>query len=201
MESTSGCTATGLQLVEAIIAMVPRIQANEVPPEVGRPLYREVSRALDKLRAMGLLNELVGRLPPSRNRTQLSRDVAAWMLRARRCQRAPADRRLQIAPELLALDFPESPRRIFDHLFDVPLSRFRPDTRTRFPTFRVQDMIQQRTRPRSLDYLTGNDVFELLPDLITLQAGRSLRADRTHPLAWRRTKNACRCWACAMLPE
>lgn len=44
-------------------------------------------------------------------------------------------------------------------------------------------MIQQRTRPRSLDYLTGNDVFELLPDLLTLQAGRSLRADKAHPLA------------------
>lgn len=44
-------------------------------------------------------------------------------------------------------------------------------------------MIQQRTRPRSLDYLTGNDVFELLPDLLTMQSGRSLRADKAHPLA------------------
>ncbi len=44
-------------------------------------------------------------------------------------------------------------------------------------------MIQQRTRTRSLDYLTDNDVFELLPDLLTLQAGRSLRADKAHPLA------------------
>lgn len=117
MNSIEGTTATGMQLAEAIIAMVPRIQANEVPPEVGRPLYREVSRALNKLRSASLLEELIGLLPPTRNKTQLSRDVAAVILRARRCQRAPADRRLQIALELLLLDFPESPRRIFDHLF------------------------------------------------------------------------------------
>ncbi|MBK8184939.1 MAG: hypothetical protein IPK63_19440, partial [Candidatus Competibacteraceae bacterium] len=67
-----------------------------------------------------LLNELVGRLPPKPEpNTQLWRDLAAWMLRARRC---PLERRLttvdyQIALELLALDFPESPRRIADHLF------------------------------------------------------------------------------------
>lgn len=117
MDCTSGCTATGAQLVEAIIAMVPRIQANEVPPEVGRPLYREVSRALDKLRSASLLDELTGLLPPSRNRTQLSRDVAAVLLRARRCRSLPTDRKLQIGVELLLLDFPESPRRIYDHLF------------------------------------------------------------------------------------
>lgn len=118
MKSIESCaaTATGLQLVEAIIAMVPRIQANEVPPEVGRPLFREVSRALDKLRSMNLLAELIGLLPETRNRTQLSRDIAAVLLRARRCRTLPADRKLQIGAELLLLDFPASPRRIFDHL-------------------------------------------------------------------------------------